>query len=186
MQKVLKLYKVHQLSLLINLINHGHFVQEFLDSISNTCTETLIFYKKAKPFQDGPQVAGPTKLTSIKHAVENVMSILSSCKVYFYLQFICIFMCFVTSCRIMIYCFQSKIDTVLVSGIQLFCTNELKSSWPVFITPSVEKLIYDNFSSIREAKVITDNLLNQHKLNSPGMNPLCHEIGQVILKPFGM
>ena len=86
----------------------------------------------------------------------------------------------------MIYCFQSKIDAVLVSGIELLCTNELKSSWPVFITPSVEKLIYDNFSSIKVAKVIMDNLLNQHNVNSPGMSLLCHEIGQVILKPFGM
>ena len=83
MQKVLKFYTVHQLSFLINLIDHGHFLQEFLDSISNTCTETLIFYKKAEPFQDGPQATGPTKLTSLKHAIENFMSILSSCKVYF-------------------------------------------------------------------------------------------------------
>lgn len=64
-----------------NIIDSEQVLQELLDSISNTCNETMIFYKKAKLSQNGPQDEDPSELASINHAVDHIMSILSSCKV---------------------------------------------------------------------------------------------------------
>lgn len=79
------------------------------------------------------------------------------------------------------FCLQNKVDTILVSGVELLCTDEAKVCWPVFITPSVENLIRDNFSDLKSAKVILENVHNQYNANLPGMDPLCHQVRRVIL-----
>ena len=83
------------------------------------------------------------------------------------------------------FCLQNKLDSLLVPGIQLLSISDPQSSWPVLITPNMEKMLTENFLSILDAKSTLDNECcgggGDGSESGQALNPLCELLCRVII-----
>lgn len=125
--------------------------KDLLDSLCNSCSETLVYYGMVYTVQGCPSHSTPPKVAIVNDALERVSATLICCK--------------------------NKLDSLLVPGIQLLSISDPQSSWPVLITPNMEKMLTENFLSILDAKCTLDNECcgggGDASESGQALNPLC-------------
>ncbi|MCO5587040.1 hypothetical protein L7F22_040985 [Adiantum nelumboides] len=118
-----------------------------LDSLYNTCLETILLYKKAANMQGCPCNGTSTSgLHVIYSGLETLATSLSACK--------------------------KSLDELLVPGIYLFSADNLESSWPVLITPNAMKIVREGLFAVSSLKSTLEILVRQADLSTSALKPL--------------